>query len=239
MPTRNKIKWSVQDRKDLRNAINRYNAKIDRLISRGKDKKVLLPDKLSYKELKKVISLDSDYKKTLRSIKKFNEVGAELPRRINDSVTVTEWEYNKIKAGERKITKARAKEKMESGASAERGTLSKLSDVALMPKQFNPQSITERAWKKYVESVEKQKMDSYDIIKKEQYFANYLKAVDNQYGTRGRKIKRLVKLVGVQRMYELYYEDPNLGITFNYDPIEESIKIQYIEEALEAELNNR
>lgn len=105
------IRWSKNDKQNLRKAVNNFNAKINRLEKLGRDN---LPEKISYKELVGIGKLtDREYdnqiysrkelNNTIRSLQRFSKRGAEEEVTLKSGEKLTNWERREIS-----IQKARA-----------------------------------------------------------------------------------------------------------------------------------
>lgn len=104
------IKWRESDEAKLKRAVKNYNAKIRRLeaklpaLQKERNARVLLPSKISYKELKADIRTRADFNRELKSLMRFTARGGEKLMKIpgNEAgVNITRWEYRRAKRLER------------------------------------------------------------------------------------------------------------------------------------------
>lgn len=107
----NLIRWTKDDRTNLRKAVNNFNAKVRRLERQGKTN---LPDLVSYKELvglKKLQENEVDntiysrreLNNVIRSLQRFTRRGSEEVVTLKSGETLTKWSRNELR-----IQKSRA-----------------------------------------------------------------------------------------------------------------------------------
>lgn len=105
------IRWTKDDKQNLRKAVNNFNSKIRRLERLGREN---LPPKVSYKELAGVGKLQEDFfsgeiysrrelNNTIRSLQRFSRRGAEDLVTLPSGEVITKWQKRELG-----ITKARA-----------------------------------------------------------------------------------------------------------------------------------
>lgn len=98
------IRWTKDDKANLRKAVNNFNSKIKRLEALGKEN---LPDKVSYKELIGIGKLQEDgidnqiysrqeLNNVIRSLKRFSQRGAEDIVTLPSGEKLTRWERREI-----------------------------------------------------------------------------------------------------------------------------------------------
>lgn len=115
MSKRYNIRWTDNDSNDLRKAVKNFNAKITRLekkiqktIDTSPDKNVreqarqlknALPDRVSVKAKRELITTRQDLKRELKSLQRFTEKGAEQLVEIPDNqynLKLTKWQKQDI-----------------------------------------------------------------------------------------------------------------------------------------------
>ena len=117
----NLIRWSKDDKQNLRRAVNNFNSKIRRLEKLGREN---LPEKVSYKELTKGTSEVRDefgniidYQKlpilsrnelrnTLKSLQRFTKRGAEEEVTLKGGEKVTAWEKRELSIQKQRATRS-------------------------------------------------------------------------------------------------------------------------------------
>lgn len=105
------IRWTKDDKQNLRKAVNSFNSKIKRLESLGRKN---LPDKISYKELIKGRETEYDkfgnvtriqelpilsrreLRNTINSLKRFTKRGAEEIVTLDSGEKITRWQKREI-----------------------------------------------------------------------------------------------------------------------------------------------
>lgn len=88
------IRWNKSDLVELRKAVNNFNRKIKRLEKEGK--KGILPEKVSYSDLKENILFRSDLNRTINSLRRFTKRGAEDLYVTQSGVKMTRWERREL-----------------------------------------------------------------------------------------------------------------------------------------------
>lgn len=232
------IKWRNTDEKALANAVRKFNAKRTRLLKQVPELEEFLPEKLSVREIKKTIKTRRDLKNELNSIERFMRKGAEKPIVTKEGVKTTQYQKKELEIKVRAINLRRAAERKKANVSTEKGTMGTIRANNLQPKKVNLDKIRKEDWQKFIESVEKQSMDSYSQDKYDRYKENFIKGLENAFGQKGERLKKLAEQIEPETLTQMYYDDPILQIDFIYDPLEMDVKIEAMEEHLENYLNN-
>lgn len=232
------IKWRNTDEKALANAVRKFNAKRTRLLKQVPELEEFLPEKLSVREIKKTIKTRRDLKNELNSIERFMRKGAEKPIVTKEGVKTTQYQKKELEIKVRAINLRRAAERKKANVSTEKGTMGTIRANNLQPKKVNLDKIRKEDWQKFIESVEKQSMDSYSQDKYDRYKENFIKGLENTFGQKGERLKKLAEQIEPETLTQMYYDDPILQIDFIYDPLEMDVKIEAMEEHLENYLNN-
>ena len=98
------IRWTKDDKQNLRKAVNNFNSKIRRLESLGRQN---LPEKASYKKLAGIGKLEDDFfsgeiytrrelNNVIRSLQRFSRRGAEDIVKLSSGEEVTKWQKREI-----------------------------------------------------------------------------------------------------------------------------------------------
>lgn len=72
-----KIRWKPSDNDDLRKAVKNFNAKITRLEKKYPEQKNALPERMSVKQIKDLVTSRQDLKRELNALRRFTTPGAE------------------------------------------------------------------------------------------------------------------------------------------------------------------
>lgn len=93
------IRWSENDLKELRRSVKNFNAKVKRLETKYKESDVILPEKLSVKELKEIVTTRRDLQRELKSLQSFTQRGSEeivdIPN-TNNNIQMTKWQREEM-----------------------------------------------------------------------------------------------------------------------------------------------
>ena len=105
MSKRYNIRWTEADNQELARSIKNFNAKVSRLEKKyGGRSDIVIPEKVSMKELREVIGTRRDLQREVKSLQRFTQRGAEqlvdVPITENN-IKMTKWqrtEMNRRKA---------------------------------------------------------------------------------------------------------------------------------------------
>lgn len=108
------IRWTKDDKQNLRKAVNNFNSKIKRLEKLGREN---LPDKVSYKELVGIGKLtEQEYtdqilsrrelQNTINSLQRFTRRGAENEVTLKGGEKVTAWEKRELTILKQRATRS-------------------------------------------------------------------------------------------------------------------------------------
>lgn len=89
------IKWRKQDYLSLGKAVSNFNKKINELNK--EEKKLYLPETVSYKDIKSKIYTRNELNRIINSLKRFNKEGAENPVLTRDYNVITKWEQQELR----------------------------------------------------------------------------------------------------------------------------------------------
>lgn len=94
-----KIRWTESDQDDLRKAVKNFNAKITRLEKKYPDQKNALPERMSVKQIKDLITSRQDLKREINALRRFTVPGAEelVDVPISEyNMKMTKWQKNEM-----------------------------------------------------------------------------------------------------------------------------------------------
>lgn len=238
MQKRSKIKWRKSDEQELTKAVRKFNAKRTRIINKFPEMEEFLPDRLSVKDIRENVSTRKEFKKQINSIERFMHKGAEKPIITDTGIKTTAYEKKEVGIKVRALNARRTAERKKADVSTEKGTMGTIRANNLLPKKYDIDKIKKSDWGKFKESVEKQIKDSYTTDRYERYKENYLKGLENAFGSKAENLKRLVENINADVLVQMFYDNPILQIDFIYDPIEMEAKIEAMEENLNEYLQN-
>lgn len=222
------IKWREQDIKKLRREVQRFNSKRSRLIKNNPALEEFLPAKLSMKNLRESIETRRDFNNTVNSLGRFMKKDAAEPVITPQGIFTTKYELRELKNRVRAINIRKTYERKKADVSTEKGTMGTIEAMNLLPKQFNPETITPRDWEHFKQSVEKQSKGKYMVNKYAGYKQNYIAGAYAVYGSGADEIAELIEDVPPEIIMRWYYDDPVLSIDFHYDPQEAEFKRQIV-----------
>lgn len=219
MPRRGKIRWRDTDNKRLSNTVRKFNAKITRVKNRSPEIADIQPEKVSVSNLKKLLK-DYDraeYKRVIGKMERYLRNGAEMPYTTRGGVNTTVWQKKELDNTFRAINARRKAELKRYNPSTFTGTMGTIEQNNLRPRKNTIQSIKPVNWEAYVENLERQLMAENPERKSIKYKENFLKAIANTIGDHS-KLYQAVKNIDPARLYQYYYTEPLLSISFTSDP---------------------
>lgn len=118
MPKRYNISWNENQQKQIKQAVRNFNAKIDRLAKKNPKEAGTLPEKVSLRELKKMINTRQDLQREVNALKRFSKRGAEEltnppPKFGNTELRLTKWEVDEMLRRTARVNKSRALKRAE------------------------------------------------------------------------------------------------------------------------------
>lgn len=94
-----KIRWTQSDQDDLRKAVKNFNAKITRLEKKFPEQKNALPERMTVKQIKELITSRQDLKRELNALRRFTKPGSEKLVVVPDSeynLKITKWQKEEM-----------------------------------------------------------------------------------------------------------------------------------------------
>lgn len=236
------IRWTKNQQQRLSKAVGKFNRKLTMEAKRNPSLKEFLPQRLSVKELKESITTASELKRQEKAIERLFKSGALQPVTTAKGIKTTKYEIDEIKRLTRLANAVRERERKELPDDPEyKGILGSIKDNQLRPKHFDPDTLTELGWKRFVEKIKKQSRDDFLPKKYEQYKRNYLKSLENGWGPLARKsgLYKLVLSLDAATVAKGYYESGYLELKFNYNDFEARVAIAKIRDEWFKYLNNK
>lgn len=185
------IRWKPDDNQELRKAVKNFNAKISRLEKKDPQNKEALPEKITVKQIKELISTRQDLKRELNALQRFSKRGAEKIIEIPDTdynLKTTKWQKEEMTRRTAIINRKR-KRRLKEVAETEiksRGEklgyrwgdigMGKASEIELQPlKAFTPKMNRRDLGKKF-NLIMKESQQGYwnkrDILMKKNYISS-------------------------------------------------------------------
>ena len=93
------IRWSEADNQELARAVKNFNAKVKRLEDKYSGSGVIIPEKVSMKQMRELINTRRDLQRELKSLQSFTQRGSEtiisIPNTDNN-IQVTKWQRDEM-----------------------------------------------------------------------------------------------------------------------------------------------
>ena len=227
------IRWREQDNNNLKKAVRNYNAKITRQIKKGISPEAL-PNKISYKEMKKEIKERKEYNNLIKEINDFNK-SKNVYKTLDNGTIVNEWYYANTQKKVHKINKQRKKdlEKIANSAVIVQGK--KIDNVQRVVQKQTLQPLNNDLskkdnFKKFAEYVEKEIKKIDNDTKFNNYVQNLSKAwYKNLTFQQAKTLEEKAYIIGGKKLKELYltgYQE--IDIDFPYGAYEQEEKFNNI-----------
>lgn len=206
-----KIKWTENDKKELRRLIKNYNAKIDYHAKKNGSKEGL-PEKLKVREVKANIISRKDFNRILNKMALFLKKGGEELLENKNAVKITKAEYQYTMQNINEVNKKNEKErnKMLNNPVYVNGellmTARRMSTLnKLQPFIFNFNNITD--FQSYINYFESKLFDTHYKLEEQAYLETLIEVIKGQYSEKNIEIlTELFKAVGGKKLLDLYYE---------------------------------
>ena len=196
MSKRYNIRWREADDAELKRVVKNYNAKIARLEKKDPTNKNALPEKMSVRQMKELISTRQDLNRELNSLRRFSRRGAEELIDVPDNdynLKITKWQKEEMTRRIGTINQKRAKrlERLQETEMKSRGEklgytvgqfgMGKAEEVSLTPiKAFTSKMNRADLNKKY-KHILKESQANYFDVKDEVLRNNYIKGLKTNY----------------------------------------------------------
>jgi len=114
MSKRYNIRWNDNDLAEIKRLTNNFNAKVRRLEKKFVNEDVILPDRVSYKDIVDLVETRRDLNRELKSLQRFTQRGSEklvkLPNSDNNR-KITNWQKKDMSSRARRINTVREQRK--------------------------------------------------------------------------------------------------------------------------------
>lgn len=217
------IRWTESDSEQLSRAVKNFNAKVKRLEKKyASETGVVIPEKVTMREMREVIGTRRDLQKELKSLQRFTQRGSEVlvGTNTNDNIKVTQWQKQELLKREQIINKARAlrREELENkelihkgeGLGYTRGAVGMGKTDALM---LRPTNAFTKKMRKYevnekMKHFRRESQSDYwkkrDILMRD----NYIKALKNSFNSKADDIINKIKSLPVEEVKDRILADP-------------------------------
>lgn len=208
----NFVKWNKREDTRLKNAVKKFNDKIDRLAKENRRDAHILPPKMHVRDLKKTIQTKNDLDVRVKQLRAFLKKGAETVITLTDNsnnLKVTEWQYDIMSGMKDRINAARS-ERMEflNQLDVTRNGIELGYKVGMGPVEMNELLPTDV----YTRSTDRTGLNMRLMSQMRQDMENYF--LNNDYAVRERYIEQIIINFGyndmkdvIQGMREMDIED--------------------------------
>lgn len=105
------IKWNEDSSKRLKKEVSAFNRRVKNLRKHRKDKS-FIPDEISFRDTKKLITTEKELEAVLESLKGFKGSKAYKKVYLKSGESLTAWEYGELKK-QQQIAKKRVKQRLK------------------------------------------------------------------------------------------------------------------------------
>ena len=217
MSKRYNIRWTDADSKELARVVKNFNAKISRLEKKNPQQKNALPERVSVKQIKELVTTRNDLKRELNSLRRFSKKGAEELVTAPDNyynLQMTKWQKNEMTRSIGVINRRR-KARREMIADIDltsrgkkvgykKGNLGmgKADQVALDPMNAFTHKMTRADLNMKHRNIMRERQDGYWMQREQLLKENYIKSLEQNF--REGDIKDVVKKIDAMDFREFY-----------------------------------
>lgn len=240
MPKRYNIRWQQSDDEELRKAVKNFNAKIDRLAKKDPKSKSALPEKVTVRQMKELVSTRQDLKREIASLRRFSKRGAETLVEVPDSyynLKVTKWQKEDMNRRAATINRKRNARRQEIAdiEMTDRGKklgytrgqlgMGKADEVALEPiKVFTPK-MTYTDLRKKMNVIRNESQSTYWNRREMMMMSNYIKSLRENFSEKDPDVKAIIGAIekmDFKQFYKIWQaEGGNFEMSYPGDTEEE------------------
>lgn len=230
------IRWSENDLKELNRSVKNFNAKVKRLETKYKNSDVILPERMSVKELREIVTTRRDLQRELKSLQSFTQRGSEeivdIPN-TNNNIQMTKWQREEMSKRAKLINDKRyyRRQKIEAQPLSNQGTslgytrgdigMGKVEANQLKPTKAFTKSMDKYSVAEKMKHLLKESQSDYwkkrDILMRE----NFIKALEENFNPEDIKdVVEQIRDMDINKFKDKLLSDPE---DFNtaYPPDEE------------------
>ena len=224
------IRWREQDLHNLRRAVKRFNAKIDRIARKNPQAKEYLPEKMSVKKISGEVTERKDFNRILKSVDRFMKRGAENLTTLGNGVVVTKYEKRELQYARQSVNARRAAQRRRAG---------EISGAGIGTVQFwenqpikNLSDVKQENFQNFVDRLKNQVRESSRLQQRDQFLANWTQALFNVFGDNlANQILQETENIDRRKLVDMLSVNPAADIEFIYSAAEgEALAARLIEE---------
>lgn len=218
------IRWSENDSKELARSVRNFNAKVKRLEEKYKDSDVIIPERLSVKELREIITTRRDLQRELKSLQRFTQRGSEkivdIPN-TNNNIQMTKWQREEMSKRAKLINDKRyyRRQKLESQPLSSQGKplgytkgdigMGKVEANQLRPTKAFTKSMDKYSISEKMKHLMRESQSDYwrkrDILMRE----NFIKALEENFNPKDIKdVVEQIRNMDINKFKEKLISDP-------------------------------
>lgn len=225
------INLTKNERANLRKAIKNFNAKRNRVISKGDTNAQYQPNKASMKEALSDIKTKTDYNNVMRSLKRYTEKGVEKTVNVgkNKDIVITRYQLKELRLANDRINRAKIREHKSIKIDTTTGTMNTISQNATKPFIFKISKMTQADFEKFTERIKNQDDVNYWEDYHKRYKENYLKALEEyiQFDT-AKQLYDYLEKIDYKVFYKISLIDENTALPYVYGKEDGSTKFSKI-----------
>lgn len=234
------IKWRKKDEELLKKKLANYMSKRRRVEKKGNIPTELLPERKTYKQLKKEITTREQFNTEISLLDSFLARHSTNSFKTNRGAVIPYYLKHQTEIKLEVINKQRRQQKREYGnmSATDRnkrmGKLAKnvkeLNVSHIREKKFNFKNMSRKELQMFMVSVQAYKTTVDE--KNEMYRANYYEALDEELTPeQSEEIKKILSKMPTKTLIYKFYTDLNLDIDFVYSLTEQEQKFEILRDA--------
>ena len=232
MSRRSKIRWQESDEQELKKKVRNFNAKIERLAKKNPEIKNALPEKVSAKQLKKLINTRQDLKRELNALSRFSRRGSEEIITYGDyNVKLTKWQKNEMnrRAGVINARRSRRLKQLEELEMTQHGEslgytkgqmgMGRIERVELSPINAFTPGMNQRDIQKKFNVLMKESQSDFITEKDYRCRDNYIKGLEENFNSSDiADIKRKIQNMDIKDFLKTFYAEADADFEGLYFP---------------------
>lgn len=238
MSKRSKIRWREADQKELARVVKNYNAKLSRVMKNNTDENVILPDRMSIREIKAQVVTRDDLNRVLNSLKRFSEKGSEEIIESKYGAKITKYQKQELTIRNAVINRRRAQQKKElenlqvtsrgKPTGATRLEMDSIVMNSLEHRPFNFESKKPSDMESFIRTTNRMSAQAFHDEGVGLGKEVYIKALENVFGKTD-EIEELSEIIrNHPNFMRIYYTETEADVNFIYDPLDQRRKLNII-----------
>lgn len=217
------IRWTENQQDQLRKAVKNFNAKVKRLEEKyNNDSKVVIPERVTMREMKEIIGTRGDLQREVRSLQSFTKRGAEelISTQTDSNISITKWQNKDLKRRAKMINNMRdiKREEYLNRPVIDRGKVLDYTNRAIMGDtkllQFEHTTPITKTMGKAdfhykMKHYRYEGQDKYWNIRDQQMIENYIQTIKDNFSYNDVKaVIDKIESLSIDKAKEIIYSDP-------------------------------